>query len=171
MAAVQRRVGLLFGLFVLLLLVASARALYLGGPHSGVLRRAAQTQQLTNELVPAQRGTITDRNGVALAISEPAQELSADPYLIKQPLTVAAQLAPLLGLSQTRVLTLLGEHTGFVVLARAPPYATAQEALALTAPGPQGNPVKIPGLQGTPVMRRVYPRGTLAAQMLGIVGT
>jgi cell division protein FtsI (penicillin-binding protein 3) len=161
MAAVQRRVGLLFGLFVVLLLIASARALYLGGPHSGVLRRAAQTQQLTDELVPAQRGTITDRNGVALAISEPSQELSADPYLIKQPLAAAARLAPLLGLSQTRVLTLLSEHTGFVYLAHALGYNAAQRVLAL----------KLPGIQGVPVMRRVYPRSTLAAQVLGIVGT
>src|SRR5690348_332301 len=100
MALVQRRVGLLFALFFLLLLLAAARALYLGGPHAGALRRAAQTQQLTQETVPAQRGTITDRNGVPLAISEPAEELSADPYLIKAPLQVSQRLAPLLGLTQ-----------------------------------------------------------------------
>lgn len=161
MAVVQRRVGLLFGLFFVLLLVAAARALYLGGPHSGTLRRAAQSQQLTYETVPAQRGTITDRNGMALAISEPAQELSADPYLVKHPLSAAQRLAPLLGLTQAQTLTKLSEHTGFVYLARALPYDTAQKVLAL----------KIPGVQGTPVMRRVYPRGTLAAQVLGIVGT
>ncbi len=161
MAAVQRRVGFLFGLFFVLLMLAGARALYLGGPHSGTLRRAAQSQQLTYETVPAQRGTITDRNGVALAISEPAQELSADPYLIKDPLGAAQQLAPLLGLTQAQVLTKLSQHTGFVYLVRALPYDTAQKVLAL----------KIPGVQGTPVMRRVYPRGTLAAQVLGIVGT
>jgi cell division protein FtsI (penicillin-binding protein 3) len=161
MAVVQRRVGLLFGLFFVLLAVAGARALYLGGPHSGALRRAARTQQLTTEVVPAERGTISDRNGVALAISEPAQELSADPYLIKQPLATAQRLAPLLGLTQAQVLTKLSEHTGFVYLAHALPYNTARKVLAL----------KIPGVQGSPIMRRVYPRGTLAAQVLGIVGT
>ncbi len=161
MVVIQRRVGYLFGLFFVLLSIAGARALYLGGPHSGTLRRAAQSQQLTYETVPAQRGTITDRNGVALAISEPAQELSADPYLIGDPLYRAQQLAPLLGLTQAQVLTKLSEHTGFVYLARALPYNTAQKLLAL----------KIPGIQGTPVMRRVYPRATLAAQVLGIVGT
>ena len=31
--------------------------------------------------------------------------------------------------------------------------------------------LKIPGIAGTPVMRRVYPRGALAAQVLGVVGT
>ena len=32
--------------------------------------------------------------------------------------------------------------------------------------------LKIPGITGTPVFsRRVYPRGSLAAQVLGVVGT
>jgi cell division protein FtsI/penicillin-binding protein 2 len=161
MAVVQRRVGRLFGLFVVLLLLAGARALYLGGPHSGTLRRAARTQQLTTEVVPAERGTITDRNGIALAISEPAQEISADPYLIKDPLTAAQGMAPLLGLTQAQVLTKLSRRTGFVYLAHALPYEAAHKLLAL----------KIAGVQGTPVMRRVYPRGELAAQVLGIVGS
>ncbi len=152
---------MLFGLFFVLLVLAGARVLYLGGPHAGALRRAARTQQLTNEVVPAERGTITDRNGVALAISEPAQELTADPYLIKRPLAAAQHLAPLLGLTQAQVLTKLSEHTGFVYLAHALPYNAAHKALAL----------KLPGVEGAPVMRRVYPRGTLAAQVLGIVGT
>ena len=41
MAALQRRIGLLFALFVVLLAVAGLRALYLGGPHAATLRRAA----------------------------------------------------------------------------------------------------------------------------------
>jgi cell division protein FtsI (penicillin-binding protein 3) len=161
MAVLQRRAGLIFALFFVLLLLAGARALYLGGPHSATLRRAASDQQVTNELVPAQRGTITDRNGVALAISEPAQEVSADPYLIKNPLATAKSLASLVGLTQAQVLTKLSEHRGFVVLSRALPYNAAHKVLGL----------KIPGVQGVPVMRRVYPRGTLAAQVLGVVGT
>lgn len=160
MAALQRRIGLLFALFVLLLLAAGARTLYLAGPHAGTLRQAAQTQQLTAEVVPAQRGTITDRNGTALAISEPAQQLSADPYLITEPLGDARRLAPLLGLSSEQVLAKLGEHTGFVYLAHALPYQAAKKVLAL----------RIPGVQAVPVMRRVYPRGDLAAQVLGFVG-
>jgi cell division protein FtsI (penicillin-binding protein 3) len=161
MAVVQRRVGYLFALFFGLLLLAGARVLYLGGPHSGTLRRAAANQQLTYETVPAERGTITDRNGIALAISEPAQELTADPYLIKDPLGSAQSLAPLLGVTQAHLLAELNRHTGFLYLAHALPYNTAHRVLALN----------IPGVQGAPVMRRVYPRGTLAAQVLGIVGT
>ncbi len=161
MATVQRRIGLIFGLFFLLLVLAAGRTMYLGTVHSGTLRKAARTQQLTDETVPAQRGTITDRNGIDLAVSEPAQDISATPYLVKEPLAAAQRLAPLLEQTQATLLKDLSEHTGFVYLARALPAKQAQAVMAL----------KIAGIAGAPVMRRVYPRGTLAAQVLGIVGT
>ena len=102
MAVVQRRIGLIFGLFFLLLVLAAGRTMYLGTVHSGTLRKAARTQQLTDETVPAQRGTITDRNGIDLAVSEPAQDISATPYLVKEPLAAAQRLAPLLGQTRRR---------------------------------------------------------------------
>jgi cell division protein FtsI (penicillin-binding protein 3) len=161
MAVVQHRIGAIFGLFFLLLVLAAGRTLYLGTVHGATLRKAARSQQLTDENVPAQRGTITDRNGVDLAVSEPAQDVSADPYLVKDPLGSAQRLAPLLGQSQARVLAKLSRRAGFVYLARALPAKQAQAVMAL----------RIPGVSGAPVMRRVYPRGTLAAQVLGVVGT
>jgi cell division protein FtsI/penicillin-binding protein 2 len=160
-AAVQSRIGGIFGLFFLLLLLAAGRTLYLGVLHGPSLRQAASNQQLTTETVTAQRGTISDRNGVDLAVSEPAQDISADPYLLKDPLAAAQRLSPLLGLPQATVLRRLSERRGFVYLARALPAKAAQQVLAL----------KIPGIAGTQVMRRVYPRGMLAAQVLGMVGT
>ena len=161
MAAVQQRIGIIFAVFFLALLVAGARALYLGTVRAPALRKDARTQQLSVETLPAQRGTITDRNGVDLAISEPAQEISADPYLIKEPLQAASELAPLLGETQARVLSKLSERSGFVDLSHALPARQARAVMAL----------KLEGITGTPTMRRVYPRGTLAAQVLGLVGT
>jgi cell division protein FtsI (penicillin-binding protein 3) len=159
-AAVQRRIGAIFGLFFVLLVVAAGRTVYLGVLRGGALRRAASSQQLTHETVVPPRGTITDRNGIDLAVSEPAQDISADPYLIADPLEAAQRLAPLLGQTQASVLTKLSERRGFVYLARALPARAAQAVLAL----------KIAGVTGTPTMRRVYPRGPLAAQVLGVVG-
>ena len=161
MTIVQRRIGGIFGLFFLLLVLAGARTLYLGALKGGSLRKAAATQQLTYEAVPAQRGAISDRNGIDLAVSEPAQDISATPYLVKDPLATAQRLAPLLGKPQAKVLRELSEPSGFVYLARALPAKQAHAVMAL----------KIAGVAGTPVMRRVYPRGTLAAQVLGVVGT
>jgi cell division protein FtsI/penicillin-binding protein 2 len=160
-ATVQRRIGWIFGAFFLLLVLACGRTLYLSVVRGGALREDARTQQLTDEVVPAQRGTITDRNGIDLAVSEPAQEISATPYLIADPLGASARLAPLLGLTQAEVLSKLSVHSGFVYLDRSLPAKQAAAVLAL----------KIPGITGTPVTRRVYPRGELAAQVLGLVGT
>jgi cell division protein FtsI/penicillin-binding protein 2 len=160
-AVVQRRIGAIFGLFFILLVLAAGRTAYLGVLRGGSLRKAASNQQLTNEAVTAQRGAITDRNGIDLAVSEPARDLSADPYLIADPLGAAQRLAPLLGQTQASVLRKLSQRTGFVYLARGMPAKQAQPVLAL----------KIPGVSGTPVMRRVYPRGPLASQVLGLVGT
>jgi cell division protein FtsI (penicillin-binding protein 3) len=160
-SGLQQRIGWIFALFLGLLVLAAARTAYLGVIRGGALRRAASTQQLTDEKVIAPRGTIFDRNGVELAVSEPAMDMSADPYLLTNPLATAHELAPLLGQSEAEVLHKLSERTGFVYLARALPSERARSILAL----------RVPGVTGTPVMRRVYPRGPLAAQVLGAVGT
>jgi cell division protein FtsI (penicillin-binding protein 3) len=160
-AAVHQRIGWIFATFFMLLVLAAGRTAYLGVLRGATLRKAASNQQITNEAVTAQRGAITDRNGVDLAVSEPARDLSADPYLLHNPLYAATRLAPLLGQTPNTLLRKLSEHTGFVYLEREVPAREAEAVLAL----------KIPGVAGTPVMHRVYPRGTLAAQLLGEVGT
>ncbi|MHB8533621.1 MAG: peptidoglycan D,D-transpeptidase FtsI family protein [Solirubrobacteraceae bacterium] len=161
MAEVQRRIGPLFAMFFLLLMLAGARTAYLGVFRAPSLQKAASNQQVTEQTITAQRGMIADRNGVDLAVSEPARDIVADPYLLKNPLGAAEKLSAALGLPQASVLRKLSEQTGFVYLARAVPARQAEAALAL----------KIPGITGDPVMRRVYPRGSLAAQVLGEVGT
>lgn len=161
MAVIDRRIGILFAALVGLLAIGLARAVYLGGIQAGSLRRAALTQQVTEETVPGPRGTITDRNGVELAISEAADDIVADPYLIKDPVTVSARLAPLLGQPRLKVLRELTEpHTGFVYLAH---VMFAERAAAI-------NKLNIPGISLIPETRRVYPRSWAAAQVLGSVG-
>ena len=154
--------GAIFGLFFLLLVLACGRTMYLGVLRGGTLRKAASDEQLTDEAVTAPRGTITDRNGVELAVSEPAQDISADPVPDHEPARASRRLAPLLGQTQASVLrkALASAPASCTWRARCP-RTQAEAVLAL----------KIPGITGTPVMRRVYPRGTLAAQVLGVVGT
>ena len=161
MATVQQRIGVIFGVFFVLLVVAAVRTLYLGTVRAGALRKDAQTQQLSTEVLPAGRGTITDRNGVDLAVSEPAQEISADPYLVARPADDARALAPLLGQTEDQVLAELSRHAGFVYLARALPARQARAVMAM----------KLEGISAAPTTRRVYPRGALASQVLGFVGT
>src|SRR6476661_958951 len=115
MRGLDRRIGILFVAFLALLAIAVLRATYLGSVKAASLKRAAATQQVSNVVLPAPRGSITDRNGVELAISQAADDVTADPYLIKNPVKVSRQLAPLLGKSPIAVLQLVSKpRTGFV---------------------------------------------------------
>lgn len=153
----DRRIGLLFLVFVAALGLATLRAGWLGAVRAPALKRAAATQQVQTIAMPAPRGTITDRNGAVLAVSEPASDVSATPYLIRRPLTAAAKLAPLLGVDQGELLPKLTEDGGFIYLARRLPAARADKIAAL----------RIEGITLTPSSRRTYPRDWLASQLLG----
>ena len=91
--------------------LAAGRTVYLGVLHGAALRRAARSQQLTDEAVPAQRGTITDRNGVDLAVSEPAEDISATPYLLTRSAERGAAAGSAAGPVAGEVLRKLSERT------------------------------------------------------------
>ncbi|MEY2443240.1 MAG: hypothetical protein QOJ46_2666 [bacterium] len=160
MGLTERRIKLLFAIFLGLLAVAVVRTLWLGGVQASSLQRAAATQQVDEIVVPARRGAISDRNGIELAVSQPAADVAATPYLVKQPARVAAQLAPVLGQTPARVLKKLGAEGGFVYLARNLPATKAEQIKKL----------HIEGLQFIPSARRDYPRKWLASQAIGGVG-
>lgn len=157
----ERRIGLLFALFLALLAIGATRAAWLGAVRGPSLQAVASTQQVEELDVPARRGAIVDRNGIELAVSEPADDIAVTPYLIKKPLIAARRLAPLLGMSQAKVLTKLSQKGGFVYLARNMPQTASAKVKKL----------KLPGLQFIPSSRRQYPRKWLASQVLGWVGT
>jgi len=160
-ALIQKRIGLLFLGFVALIAVAGLKAGWMGTVRAASLKRAAVTQQVERITVPARRGTIVDHKGVELAVSEPADDIAATPYLVKDPARAAQRLAPLLGDVETDVLKkLVRRDTGFVYLARQLPADRAAQVSKLG----------IAGLQLIPTSKRSYPRGWLASQVLGGVG-
>ncbi len=158
---IDRRVGLLFGLFLLLMAVALGRALYLGTLRSGALKADAAVEHVNTVAIPAVRGEITDRNGIPLALSESVDSVLADPVLIKHPERTAAVLAPLLGEKVPQVLAgLTKPRTQYVVLNNQVPAASAAKIMAKD----------INGINDVASEHRVYPRNTEAAQVLGWVG-
>ncbi len=114
----DRRIGLLFLVFVLALSAAFLRAGWLGAVKAPALKAAAATQQVQTLTLPAPRGTITDRDGAVLALSESASDISATPYLIRDKNRAAAALAPLLQADEADVLRKLNQPGGFVYLGR-----------------------------------------------------
>jgi cell division protein FtsI/penicillin-binding protein 2 len=161
MRLIERRIGLLFAVFLGLLLLGAGRAAWLGVVKAGELKAAAATQQESDLVVPARRGTITDRNGTELAVSQPAMTIAATPYLIDEPAKVAARLAALLDRPEDELLRqLVRRDTGFAYLARHVPAARARKAQELN----------VEGLEFVPEFSRVYPREWMASQLIGDVG-
>ena len=159
MVLVERRIGLLFAFFLSLIVLAGMRSLQLGTLKGGSLRAAAAMQQVKTIDVPAHRGTITDRKGVELAVSEAASDITATPYLVRDKLKVASRIAPLLGLSPEDTLKKLSAPGGYVWLGH-------------RVPGPQADRIaamRIDGIDLAPTQRRVYPRDWLASQVLGSI--
>jgi cell division protein FtsI/penicillin-binding protein 2 len=162
MRLVEKRIGLLFALFLLLLTLAALRATWLGTVRSGSLSDRAVSQQIEDVADPARRGTIFDRNGVDLAVSEDSVTVFAHPFLIKDPAKVAARLAPLIGRSDDELLRKLADRaTTFVYLRRKMDASLGEKIKKL----------KIEGIGTVTEPKRVYPQGFLASQVLGLVGT
>jgi cell division protein FtsI (penicillin-binding protein 3) len=158
----NRRIGLLFGLFLVLLGCAVARATWLTTVKAADLKGRALSQQVEDIDVPATRGSIVDRHGLDLAVSEEATTVFANPFLIKNPAKAAAKLAPILGEPDTDVLKLIADpKKGFVYLKRKMPGSVADR-------------IKKLGIEGIGTMmepKRTYPQTSLASQLIGTVGT
>ena len=92
MALIDRRIGLLFVVFLALLGVAVVRAAYLGAVRAGSLQQAAATQQVTqrSDSRRARARSPTATASSWRSASPPTTSL-ADPYLIKDPLAAAQQ--------------------------------------------------------------------------------
>ena len=97
MSLIDRRLGLLFAAFVVFLALILVRSAWVQGVHGGALSAEAQSQQVENVVVPGSRGTIRDRNGRDLAVSEAAATVYATPYQVKDPEETAHKLAKVLG--------------------------------------------------------------------------
>jgi cell division protein FtsI/penicillin-binding protein 2 len=158
----NRRIGLLFGIFLFLLVAAVGRATWLATVKASDLRSRALSQQVEDITVPAERGSILDRHGLDLAVSEDATTVFANPFLIKNPAQVAAKVSPLLGMPEGDVLKLISDpRKGFVYLRR-------------KMSGPAGAKIaklKIEGIGTMVEPKRTYPQGALASQLIGTVGT
>ncbi|HET8593011.1 MAG TPA: penicillin-binding protein 2 [Solirubrobacterales bacterium] len=162
MRHIDRRLGLLFCVFLLIFSFAIARAFWLQGVRGGDLRAEARGQQVTEVTIPGQRGRILDRNGKVLAASEDAADVIATPYQVDNPTRAAIKLHAVLGLPTAELLEPLQDRSsGFAYLAR---KVGADEAARIEN-------LEIHGISTVPTSRRLYPQGELASQVIGAVGS
>jgi len=158
---IDRRVGLLFAIFVAFLGLVLVRAVWVQGVTGGTLSAEAEGQQMEMVEVPGSRGTIFDRTGRELAVSEDAATVFATPYQVKDPEETAHKLAKVLGLDSEEVLASLADReSGFTYIDRKANLADAEQIRQLD----------LPGIGMLPDSRRIYPQGELAGQVIGTVG-
>jgi cell division protein FtsI (penicillin-binding protein 3) len=161
MRLIERRIGLLFGAFLLCFLVIVARAFWLQGVQGSQLASEAAFQQTEVVEVPGLRGDLLDRRGNKLAASEDAATIYATPYQVKNPPQAAAQLAPILGEKKGEVLEALTAEGGFSYVAQKVDLSTAAKVEALD----------LEGIGELPDSRRTYPQGEMAGQVIGAIGS
>jgi cell division protein FtsI (penicillin-binding protein 3) len=159
---IDRRLGLLFASFLLLLALILVRAAWIQGVQGSSLAGEAQSQQIQEVVIPGTRGSIFDRKGNDLAVSEDAATVYATPYQVKDPQKTAAKLSKVLDVPEDGILESLSDReSGFAYIARQVGLDAADKVEAMDSPG----------IGLLPDSRRVYPQGALAGQVIGTVGT
>ncbi|HEY3173385.1 MAG TPA: penicillin-binding protein [Thermoanaerobaculia bacterium] len=141
--------------------VVVARLAELQLAEGGRYRARAQRQQERRIEVSPLRGSIFDREGRPLAVSVEASSVYAISEEVRNPRAAARILARHLGQPEATILARLRQKKGFVWVARKLDRAAAT---ALAAE-------KIAGVHFVTETKRSYPKGSLAAAVLGYVGT
>jgi len=150
---------LVLGLLALAAVSVLMRAVYLQIVHKDFLQAQGNARYLREVEVPAHRGPIVDRHGVALAVSSPVDSVWANPGEIlkhRERLPLLAQVLELEPAALTAKLIVRAERE-FVYLRRHLTPSRAQQALALG----------LPGLYAQREYRRFYPTAEICAHLLG----
>jgi cell division protein FtsI (penicillin-binding protein 3) len=159
---VNRRIRLFFGVLALAFAGLLLRATWLQSVRAESLSSMGRTQHRESVTIPAGRGTIFDRSGLELALGERATTVYANPMQIADPRRAALTVERTLGVNADKIFPSLADRSrGFVYVAR---QADPTRAAALQR-------LKLPGFGFYPEERRNYPQGSVAAQVLGFVGT
>lgn len=174
LAHTRRRQAVLFVLACLALLGIVGRLVYWQvGMHTSLAARA-DAEHLRTVAVPGGRGSILDVNGRLLALNVTEDTVIADPQVIRQADALeptATRLASLLTLPLDLVRSQLDRPGAYVRLRDADGQVVVlspEQSRSVQSAIDSGQVV---GVRRYPMVRRVYPDGALASQVLGFVRT
>lgn len=111
----------------------------------------------------AKRGEILDREGVPLVYNITTPTVYAVPVQVKEKQKTAQQLAPLLGMTEEKLMTLLSKKEMSVKLQPGGRKITMGLAASI-------RDLQLPGIVVAEDSKRYYPYGDLAAHILGFTG-
>ena len=155
----QRRIRWLLLLTGVLLALCLARGVQMQVVQRGFYQERASSQHRVSIVTHAQRGSILDRDGYRLALTESSSTIGATPALVTDKARVVAAVAEASGESPDAILRRLdAADVVHVDLARQVPAAAVRRVAALG----------LEGLDFADDQRRVYP-SALAAPLIGVV--
>ncbi|HSA50331.1 MAG TPA: penicillin-binding protein 2 [Yinghuangia sp.] len=132
----------------------------------------ANSLRMQTVRLPADRGTIVDANGVTLAASVDAYDITADPTQVQEhdPTATAAALAAVIGADAGRIEELLRTpKSRYVVIAEQVEPAVWEEVKAARKQLSDQQRDDLVGIYARPHSKRVYPAGSVAANLVGFV--
>ena len=124
------------------------------------LQEMAYEQQTRDRLITPKRGSILDRNGEGIALTETVNAVSVIPVQVKEKEETAKFLSEKLDLEYAEVLEKVQQK---VALVRIKTKVDTELAAEIRA-------ANYPGVEVDEDVRRVYPYSELAAQVIGFVG-
>jgi cell division protein FtsI (penicillin-binding protein 3) len=160
MVGTRRRLAALLVVLALAFTGLAARLTYVQGLSSSRYASFGASQRVRNVALPAERGSIYDRNRVELAMSTRQRTVWANPQQVRDPVAEARALAPVLHLDEAALRDKLRAGGSFVYLARKVDDGTADAVTKL----------RLDGISLLEEPKRFDPAGPLAVPVLGQVG-
>ncbi len=163
-------------IFVLLLSILAGRCAWIQFVNGEELQIMAIEQQTKDKTINSKRGIVYDRNGKILAQSASVVMVSVSPREIKEAKNadfVADSLAQILELDREAVYAKLTKESSYEIIKRRVEEEPAEAIRSLMSQtDEEGNTVnKLKGVYLSEDTKRYYPYGSLAAHVIGFVGT
>ena len=145
--------------FLVLFGVLWVRCVWLQVIGANRLERLGHAQHQVSRTLPAPRGTVYDRHGRVLAMSVRASSIYANPRQVTAKTDTTARLASALGRDAGFIRQRLSQDRGFVWLSRQREPGVTHDLKSL----------RRQGVGIAEEIMRVYPHGSMASHVLGLV--
>lgn len=163
MPLANRRINIWYAILILIFCIIVGRLFYLQIIRHDYYRLQAQSDQLKEYTIAADRGLIRAHEGsqvVALVLNQKLYTLYADPGYIKDVPATAATASAITGGDPAEYDAAMRRNdTRYVVLAKRLSEVQKNQIIEQ----------RMPGIGVQPVIYRTYPQNNLAAQLLGFV--
>lgn len=174
----RRKLSVLFVVIMLMFAVLSARLVTITKDNgSEYEKQVLSQQQYDSETLPYRRGSILDKNGTVLAVSEKVYSVILDvKQLLETPKAVDPTVTALVkqfGLDETAIRTYIKDNpdSAYDILAKELPYEDISNFEALMDTSSDKYNKNIKGVWFEASYKRKYPNGSMASDVIGFTTT